>query len=417
MTALDKLGIMFEGWRQQGHKYFHSFGRTGVDHWALGFQHFWLAAQKRGLTDLPFWDFSPETMAAEAGKCAPLALAYAFHIDASKYAGFMRKIAEQQGVERIEGMIEDVQLDATSGEITALRLDKQRLVEGDFFIDCTGFRALLIGQALGVGYEDWSSLLLCNSAIAVQSTPQGAPLPYTRSIAHAAGWQWRIPLRHRQGNGIVFSDAHMSRDAALEKLLSSLDGEAITDPNVIQFKPGVRRQQWHKNCVAIGLSSGFLEPLESTSIHLIHFNILRFLRLIPDGQVEPWAIDEFNRQVDEEMRSVKDFLILHYWQNARQKDDFWAACRDNQVPETLRHRVDLFRATGSFFRNLEELFSENSWIQVMMGQGVTPEKTHPVARQMSQAELSQMMQRLSAEVRRKVDALPAHGDFLAENFA
>ena len=179
----------------------------------------------------------------------------------------------------------------------------------------------------------------------------------------------------------------------------------------------MRRKQWHKNCVAIGLSSGFLEPLESTSIHLIHFNILRFLRLIPNGQVKPWAIDEFNRQVDEEMRSVKDFLILHYWQNARQKDNFWAACRDNQVPETLRHRVDLFRATGSFFRNLEELFSENSRIQVMMGQGVTPEKTHPVARQMSEAELSQMMQRLSAEVRRKVDALPAHCDFLAENFA
>jgi tryptophan halogenase len=414
-NATIKLGINFENWLEEGHSYFHSFGRTGLDHWALGFQHLWLAASERGLTEKTFWDFSPETIAAMSNKCSP-SLAYAFHLDSSKYAGFLRKFAEDHGVSRIEGKIEDVELNPSNGEIACLCLEDGTQVKGDFFIDCTGFRALLIGEALGVEYVDWSDMLFCDRAIAVQTDLLGAPIPYTRAMAHDAGWQWKIPLQNRVGNGIIYSSDHLEDEKALERLLANIDTEPRTKPNFIKFRPGMRQKQWHKNCAAIGLSSGFLEPLESTSIHLIHFNILRLIRLLPLSLTNQRAINEFNEQIFRELETIKDFLVLHYWKNNRYGDAFWDRCRSVKVSKTLDERVNLFQETGTLFRNLEELFSENSWVQVLMGQGVIPNSQHPVAANMDEASLVKLLDGLFDTTHRNNSAFDSHEHFLTTSF-
>jgi tryptophan halogenase len=413
--ATFKLGINFENWRVQGENYFHSFGGTGKDHWSAGFQHFWLNGLERGQTE-PYGEYCLELKAAEAGKFAHLPddrMNYAYQLDSGLYAKFLRTMAEADGTTRIEGKIARVELDGESGNIAALVLEGDRRIEGDLFIDCTGFRALLIEGALRAGYDDWTHWLPCDSAIAIQTSSVRPPVPYTRAIAHEAGWQWRIPLQHRQGNGVVYCSDYLSHEAALEKLLSTVEGEKLVKPNHIRFRTGARRKQWHRNCVAVGLSGGFMEPLESTSIHLIQRAILRIVRMLPAGEISSRDIDEFNDQQFTDMEQIRDFLVLHYKATDRRDTPFWRHCASMAVPASLEHKIELFRETGRVFRKNEELFAENSWVQVMMGQGINPQSHHPVAAKLRDEELKHLLGSLREQVSRTVAALPSHGDYVA----
>ena len=379
--ATFKLGIEFENWKVQGEKYFHSFGLTGRDHWSAGFQHFWLHGLTKG-HEWSFDDYCLELKAAYASKFAHLPenrMNYAYQLDATLYAAYLRKLAEADGARRAEGKIAEVQLNGENGHIAALLLESGQLIEGDLFLDCTGFRALLIEGALHVGYDDWSHYLPCDAAIAVQTASVAPPVPYTKAIAHDAGWQWRIPLQHRRGNGIVYCSRYLDRDAALDRLLSSVEGERITEPNFIRFTTGARRKQWHRNCIAVGLSGGFMEPLESTSIHLIQRAILRLIRMMPMGEIRERDVAEFNDQQYTDMLQVRDFLILHYKATERRDSPFWRQCADMEIPDSLTQKIELFRETGRVFRKNEELFAENSWVQVMLGQGIIPRAYHPSA--------------------------------------
>lgn len=413
--ATFKLGIEFENWKVNGEKYFHSFGATGRDHWSAGFQHFWLEGLKRGHT-ASYDDYCLELKAAYARKFAHLPdnkLNYAYHLDSSLYAAYLRQFAESHGAKRVEGKIAEVELKGENGHIAALKLDSGERLEGDLFVDCTGFRALLIEGALHVGFDDWTHYLPCDRAIAVQTASVQPPLPYTRAIAHDSGWQWRIPLQHRQGNGIVYCSRYLDQDAALERLLGSVEGEKLTEPNFIRFTTGARRKQWYRNCVAVGLSGGFMEPLESTSIHLIQRAILRIVRMLPLGEVCQHDVDEFNDQQLTDMVQIRDFLVLHYKVTDRRDSPFWRQCADMEVPETLAHKMDLFRETGRVFRKNEELFAENSWIQVMMGQGMMPKSHHPIAGKLSDEEMSRMLSGLRESVEKTVASLPHHEDYVA----
>ncbi|WP_144098341.1 tryptophan halogenase family protein [Croceicoccus sediminis] len=414
--ATFKLGIQFDNWRVPGEGYFHSFGATGKDHWTAGFQHFWMEGKARG-HDAPYDDYCLELIAAREGKFAHLPdgrVNYAFQLDATAFARFLRGIAESEGAQRIEGKISKVDLDNETGDIEAITLESGKRVEGDLFVDCTGFRALLIGQAMHVGYDDWTHYLPCDSAIAVQTSSVRAPVPYTRAMAHDAGWQWRIPLQHRVGNGIVYCSRYLDHDAAEERLLGNIEGETTTKTNRLRFQTGARRKQWHKNCVAVGLSSGFMEPLESTSIHLIQRAILRILRMLPaGGKVSSRDIDEFNAQQFQDMEQIRDFLILHYKATERDDSPFWNYCRNMEIPDTLDHKIELFRETGRVFRTNEELFAENSWVQVMMGQGITPQSHHPIAGKLSDGELDHLLRGLREGVTKTVAGLPQHGEYVA----
>ena len=409
-----KLGISFESWRDVGRDYIHSFGWTGKDSWAAGFQHFWLKGRRRGI-GREFGEYCKEWAAARLDRFAVLpngGLNYAYHLDASLYAGFLRRIAEEHGAARREGRIERVEQDPESGFVTALRLQSGERVEGDLFIDCTGFRGLLIERALDVGYEDFGDWLPCDSAIAVQTESVEPPKPYTRSIAREAGWQWRIPLQHRVGNGMVFSSRHWSDDEARARLLANVRGRVLTEPRVIRFRAGQRRAHWDRNCVAMGLASGFIEPLESTSIHLIQRSIVRLLQMFPwDGIRQP-DIAEFNHQMRFEIDNVRDFIVLHYHVTDRADTAFWRECRDMEIPDSLRHRIELFRQAGRVFKVPTELFGENSWIQVMLGQGLTPEQYHPIVNMMSDAELDRFLTGIHASVEQLVGQLPAHQRFI-----
>ena len=413
--ATFKLGIQFDGWKDVGSSYFHSFGLTGKDHWSAGFQHFWLAARERGLA-ASYDDYCLELKAAQAGKFAHLPedrLAYAFQLDATAYARFLRQLAESEGTVRREGKIAEVELDGESGNVAALLLESGERIEGDLFVDCTGFRALLIEGALGAGFDDWAHWLPCDSAIAVQTSAVGPPVPFTRAMAHGEGWQWRIPLQHRVGNGIVFCSKFLERQDALERLNGNLQGEVLTKHNHLAFTTGARRKQWVRNCIAVGLSGGFMEPLEATSIHLIQRSVLRLLRMLPLAEISQRDIDEFNDQQLQDMVQIRDFLILHYKATERDDSEFWRYCRDMPIPDTLDQKIELFRETGRVFRKNEELFAENSWVQVMMGQGIIPRSYHPIATKLSDDELGRLMQTISSGVAQTVAGLPAHQDYVA----
>ena len=408
--ATFKLGISFENWRNLGEDYIHSFGLTGKDHWTAGFQHFWLKGRQRNLAG-DYGDYCLELKAAQENRFAHLprgGMNYAFHMDAGLYAKFLRKFSEGFGVERIEGKIVEVRTDAEQKHITSLKLDSGTEIEGDLFVDCTGFRGLLIGQTLGVEYEDWSQWLHCDSAVAVQTESVGDAVPYTRSIAREGGWQWRIPLQHRVGNGIVFGSRFIDDAQATQTLLDNIQGSLLTEPRVIRFRPGQRRKTWSGNCVAIGLASGFLEPIESTSIHLIQRGIVRLMQMFPATGISPSDIDEYNQQTSSEIEHIRDFIILHYHATFRQDTPFWRTCRDMDIPASLRHRIELFRETGRVFRVPNELFAENSWIQVMLGQGIMPQQHHPVADLMGDGELSRFLDGIRARVDKTVSQLPAH---------
>jgi len=414
--ATFKLGIGFESWRDVGEEYIHSFGDTGRDHWSAGFQHFWLKGRQRGLAG-DFGDYCLELKAALESRFAHIpspGINYAFHIDATLYAQFLRRFSEKLGVRRIEGKIVEVGTDAESGYIESLTLDSGQRLEGDLFIDCTGFNGLLIERTLNTGYEDWSHWLPCNSAVAVQTRSAGPAIPYTRSIAREAGWQWRIPLQHRTGNGIVYCNHFVDDDRAKSTLADNLEGETLTEPRTIRFRPGSRREHWRRNCVAIGLSSGFIEPLESTSIHLIQRGIIRLLQTFPLNGIKQSDIDEFNQQTRFELEHIRDFIVLHYKVTNRRDTPFWRHCRRMEIPDSLRHRIDLFRETGRVFRVPTELFAENSWIQVMLGQGIVPEQYHPVVDVMSDDELDRFLREIKSRVDNAVAQLPRHDVYVEQ---
>lgn len=413
--ATFKLGISFENWRDVGQHYFHSFGRTGKGHWTAGFHHFWLEGRQRGLAS-DYGDYCLELRAALDNRFALLpdnGINYAYHFDATLYGQYLRRYSEALGVRRFEGKIVEVQQAGAGGDITGLLLDNGRLLEGDLFIDCTGMRGLLIGQTLGVGYESWSQWLPCDSALAVQTTSVGEPVPYTRSIAHPWGWQWRIPLQHRVGNGIVFSSRHVSDDEAKAALLANVQGDVLRDPRVIRFTPGQRELVWQRNVVAIGLSSGFLEPLESTSIHLIQKGLTRLVELFPADGICQSDVDEYNRQARESIEHIRDFIILHYHVTQRADSEFWRRCRDMEIPASLQHRIQLFRDSARFAPVAGDLFAENSWVQVMMGQGIVPRSHHPITRQMDNASLGDFLGAIRKEVARTTMKLPKHHEFIS----
>ncbi|MFZ8886760.1 MAG: tryptophan halogenase family protein [Steroidobacteraceae bacterium] len=409
-----KLGISFENWRDVGKDYIHSFGWTGKDCWAAGFQHFWLKGQRMGISR-EYGEYCAEWVAAKQNRFAVLpskGLNYAYHLDSSLYARFLRNIAEGHGVRRLEGQIRQVNRDGESGYISSLDLDSGVRVEGELFVDCTGFRGLLIEQTLQAGYEDWTHWLPCNSAVAVQTESVAPPIPYTRSIAHDAGWQWRIPLQHRVGNGLVFSREHYSDEQAIERLLGNVEGKVLTDPRVIRFAAGTRKLHWKHNCVALGLSSGFIEPLESTSIHLIQRGVIRLMQMFPYDGIRQPDVDEFNNQMRFEIENIRDFIVLHYHVTERSDSDFWRYCRSMTIPETLAHRIELFRQTGRVFKVPTELFGENSWIQVMLGQGLVPEQYHPIVNMMEDDELRRFLTGIHDSAQRMVQQLPAHQRFI-----
>ncbi|MGN6689630.1 MAG: tryptophan halogenase family protein [Sphingopyxis sp.] len=412
--ATFKLGILFDNWKYDGHSYFHSFGLSGKDHWSAGFQHFWLAARAKGYSH-SYDDYCLELVAGLQGKFAHLPddrMNYAYHVDATLYGRFLRKLAEADGTKRIEGKIQKVELDGETGNIAALLLDGGRRVEGDMFVDCTGFRGLLIDGALHAGFEDWGHWLPNDSAIAVQSDHLGPPMPYTQAIAHDAGWQWRIPLQHRMGAGIVYSSGYLSRDAAYDRLMSSV-GTPRIEAFDIKFKGGVRRRQWVRNCVAVGLAGGFVEPLEATTVHLIQRAILRFIRLMPNGRVSERDAIEFNQQQRQDIEQIRDFVILHYKATERRDSPFWRHVATMPVPDSLQQKIELFRETGRVFRKNEELFAENSWVQVMMGQGIDPQSWHPIAEKLSDDELERFMAGLRETVARTAATLPEHRTYVA----
>jgi tryptophan halogenase len=409
-----KLGISFENWRDVNEDYIHSFGWTGQDCWAAGFQHFWLKGRKLGIAR-EFGEYCKEWVAARQNRFAVLPnhqLNYAYHIDASQYAVYLRGMAEAHGTARKEGKIDHVDVDPESGYIAALEMDSGERIEGDLFIDCTGFRGLLIEQTMHVGFEDWTHWLPCNSAVAVQTEAVGPPIPYTRSIARQSGWQWRIPLQHRVGNGLVFSSRFWSDDEAINLLTRHIEGKPLTEPRIIRFNAGQRRKHWHKNCVAMGLASGFIEPLESTSIHLIQRAAIRLMQLFPYDGIRQPDVDEFNEQMKTEIEHIRDFIVLHYHVTKRTDSPFWRHCRSMEIPESLTHRIELFKQTGRVFKVPGELFGENSWIQVMLGQGLMPEQYHPIVNMMSDEELERFLTGIHGAAHKLVSQLPEHQRFI-----
>ncbi|TVS11710.1 MAG: tryptophan 7-halogenase [Wenzhouxiangella sp.] len=409
-----KLGIEFENWGRLGERYFHPFGPPGADAWAAQFHHYWLKARTLGEPG-SLNDFSFEANLARAGRFGMNGEPrpnYAYHFDAGLYARLLRRYSEARGVRRTEGKVVDVRLHPDSGLIGSVALESGHEVAGDFFIDCSGFRGLLIEQALKTGWEDWSHWLQSDSAVAVQSESVSPPIPYTRATARSAGWQWKIPLQHRVGNGIVFSSRYMTEDQARKLLLDNIDGRAITEPRCIRFRTGRRLRQWNRNCLALGLASGFLEPLESTSIHMIQNSLIRFIKLFPAGRIEPAEVDQFNNDVRLEAEYIRDFIILHYHVNQRTDSDYWIDCRKMSVPETLAHKIRLFASNARVFRDQYELFAEQSWVAVMTGQGIKPAGHHPFVNNLPDAELMDLMTETKSRMAEHVRRQPAHQDYL-----
>ncbi|MFT4075772.1 MAG: tryptophan 7-halogenase [Asticcacaulis sp.] len=420
--ATFKLGIEFTDWGHLGNTYIHGFGKIGQDLGWLRMHHYWLKMRGTGLVSDVFADYSINTAAAYANrfmrarpdmKASPLNdIAYAYHFDAGLYALYLRKYSEALGVRRTEGKIVKVNQKPEDGFIESVALESGTVISGELFIDCSGMRALLIEQTLGAGFEDWSHWLPCDRAVAVPCTPAGELLPYTRSIAHKSGWQWRIPLQHRIGNGHVFSSRYISDDEATAVLMNNLDGEALADPRVIRFRTGKRRKVWDKNVVAVGLSSGFMEPLESTSIQLIQSVVLRLLAFFPDSGFAPAQRDSFNALVDEEYREIRDFLIAHYKLTTRDDSAMWRYCRDMDIPDALRDRLALWGVAGRFFKKGEELFADESWIQVLIGQGLIPEGYDPFVELRTDGEIVKYLNDISGVIGKCVAAMPSHAQYI-----
>jgi tryptophan halogenase len=420
--ATFKLGIEFVDWGKLGDSYMHGFGKFGQDLWTVDFYQYWLKMHQAGKApDLE--NYSINRMASKAGKFmrstteygnSPLAdIVNAFHIDAGLYAQYLRKYSEARGVLRTEGKVVDVRLREGDGHVAAVVMDNGAQIAGELFLDCSGFRGLLIEQALHTGFEDWTHWLPCDRAWAVPCALGAELPPYTRATARQAGWQWRIGLQHRTGNGHVFASKFMSDDEAAAILLANLDGAPLADPKLLRFTTGKRKKVWNKNVVAVGLSSGFLEPLESTSIHLIQSTVARLVTFFPDQGFVQADIDEFNRQADFEVERIRDFLILHYHATERDDSPFWDFCRTMEIPDTLRRKMELYRSRGRIVRDNNELFAEMGWLQVLHGQGIKAGGYHPLVDLLGEQEVGAYLEEIAGVVKKCVGVMPAHRDFVA----
>ena len=420
-NATFKVGIEFVNWGQVGERYFHSFSPYGVNMEGVHFHHFWLRhAQREGAA--PVDEYNLHCLGSKQNKFAhpkpelrgsPLStIEYAFQFDAALYAKYMRGVAEARGVQRIEGRIVDTKQRAEDGFIESVVLESGEEVAGDLFIDCSGFRGLLIEQALESGYDDWSEYLPCNRAVAQGCEPHGPPIPFTRATAHTAGWQWRIPLQNRIGNGHVYCSDYISDDEAYAQLKSGLDGAPLGEPKFLRFTTGIRKQTWNKNVVALGLSAGFLEPLESTSIHLIQSAVARLLTYFPDKHFNQKDIDFFNAKTLLEFEQVRDFLILHYYATQRTDSPFWNYVRTMDIPKSLRERIDIYMENGRLYRDNNELFSENSWFAVFEGQNFRPKRYHPVIDFMSDEALDRRMAEVRRTMHKCLEAFEDHSTYL-----
>ena len=417
-----KLGIEFVDWGRRGDRYFHPFGEYGRDFHGIAFHQLYLRERARANGDAgDIGEYSMSTMAAalkrfgrpSAGAKSPVSeIFYAFHFDASLYAAYLRQLAERQGTIRREGRIVKAHRDSETGDIRSIELEDDSAIEGDLFIDCSGFRGILIEDELEAGYEDWSHWLPVDRAIAVPTSHTASPDPFTRATAHAAGWQWRIPLQHRMGNGHVFSSRYMEEDEAREILLANVEGEVLAEPRTLRFLTGMRKKAWSHNVVSLGLSSGFIEPLESTSIHLIQNGIQRLFALFPDKPISPVERDEYNRGMRELYEDVRDFIILHY--KATQRDDtpFWRYVRDMEIPDSLARKMALWRLHGRVFRENAELFAQPSWIAVMLGQNIDPEGYDAIADTLDPSKVAAAMRQMREGYRATAERLPSQEEFL-----
>lgn len=417
-----KLGIAFEGWEKPDEGYVHAFGLVGNALGVVPFYHYWLRGRALGIAK-PLGHYILHTIAIAHNRFAHVErapqsvappLPYAFQFDAGLYAKFLRDYAENRGVTRQEGRIIAVERNSESGDIAAVLLANGTRVAGDLFVDCSGFRGLLIEQELEAGFEDWSRWLQCDRAVAVPSERVEPLAPLTRVTARKAGWQWRIPLQHRTGNGHVFCSRHMGEDEATSILLSNLDGKATAEPRTIRFTPGIRRKCWIRNVVAIGLSAGFIEPLESTSIHVIQTAINRLLDLLPSGRISAATRADYNDRSRYEMERIRDFIILHYHANARVGEPFWDELRSMEIPEELQHKIDLFRSSGRLHASFDELFDARAWIQVMIGQGILPEAWNPLADVLPESRLREFLDGVEETHLAEVSRMPDHGHFVAK---
>lgn len=420
-----KLGIEFTDWTRIGHRYMHAFGAVGRPLGMTHFHHFWLRAHALGLDD--DWEqYLLNSVAArrlrygrpEQRRRTPLdPVMHAFHFDAGLYAAYLRRFSENLGVVRTEGKIRQVVLNAFSGHVDAVEMENGTRINGDLFLDCSGFRGLLIEGALGTGFEDWSHWLPCDRAWAVPCALGGEFTPYTRSTARPAGWQWRIPLQHRIGNGHVYSSRHMSDDEAVSILMANLDGEAQAEPRQLRFTAGRRKKMWNRNVIAVGLASGFLEPLESTSIHLVQSAVSRILMALPNGSIDKVEVDDFNAKSQLEYERIRDFIILHYKATEREDTSFWRECKHRDIPAELDRRMRYFQSHGRVSRIYDELFMEVNWIQVFLGQGVMPKSFHPLAEQLTEGELREFLGEVKSMIEHEVAAMPTHAEFIARHCA
>jgi tryptophan halogenase len=420
-NATFKLGIEFVDWRRVGHTYFHNFGLLGADlHTGISFIHYWMRWMRSG-GDPDQLRFSSEAEAARKMKFGRAQLGpggsqpninYAFQFDASTYAAYLRRYSERRGVVRKEGRIVNVRQNGETGFVEAVEMQDGSTVRGDFFIDCSGFRGLLIEGAYEAGFEDWSHWLPNNRAAAVPAERMSTTTPYTKAQAREAGWQWRIPLQHRTGNGYVYCDSYVSDDEAARLLIERLEGKPLADPKTLRFKAGRRRKSWIKNVLALGLSSGFLEPLESTSIHLVQVGLTKFLDLFPHRDCDPTLISLYNEEMQFQYETIRDFIIAHYKVTEREDTEFWKYCKHMSIPDTLSAKLELFKARAEVKPRMGDLFSEVSWFAVLYGQGIVPQGYHPLADAMPEDELNLKLARIRAAIKERVEGLPSHREFI-----
>jgi tryptophan halogenase len=414
-----KLGIEFVDWTRPGHRYLHPFGAFGADIEGVPFHQFFLKfRQMEAAADIESYSLTAQAalhgrFAVPRGNAFPLnQWAYAYQFDAIRVAGFLRSYAEKLGVRRTEGRVTEVSLQGSEGFIESLTLESGERVEGDFFIDCSGFRSLLLGKTLRVRFEDWAQWLPCDRAVAVASSDPAPPRPYTRSTARRAGWQWNIPLQHRTGNGYVYSHHEISDDEAAATLLANIEGEPLGAPRHLSFRTGRRKQFWKQNCLALGLAAGFLEPLESTAIHLVQAGIAKFIALFPGKHPNAVEIAEYNRLMAAAYEQIRDFLVLHYHATERDDSNLWKYCRNMSIPDSLRHKIELFSARGRCFRYDDDLFSLTSWVAVLLGQGIWPAAYDETANSMTDDQLREVLEKMRGTIEQTARKMPLQQDYI-----